>query len=69
VLGLLVSTDLTSLLLLLLLYALTRLCCMAQVGPSCIMGEECVVGDKTSVKRSVIGSNCRCVTRRSVECS
>lgn len=31
----------------------------ATVGPSCIMGEDCVVGDKTSVKRSVIGSNCR----------
>lgn len=32
---------------------------LSQVGPSCIMGEDCVVGDKTSVKRSVIGSNCR----------
>jgi hypothetical protein len=48
------------LLLLLLLPLLLLLMLLFQVGPSCIVGEDCVVGDKTSVKRSVIGNNCRC---------
>lgn len=47
--------------LLCLLLLVPLLCCLNQVGPSCIMGDDCVVGDKTSVKRSVIGSDCRCV--------
>ncbi|KAI8463923.1 MAG: eukaryotic translation initiation factor 2B gamma [Monoraphidium minutum] len=31
----------------------------ATVGPACIVGEQSVLGDKTSVKRSVIGANCK----------
>lgn len=31
-----------------------------QVGPCCVLGEDCVIGDKSSVKRSVIGHGCRC---------
>lgn len=32
---------------------------MAQVGPHCMLGEGSQMGDKCSVKRSVIGRHCR----------
>jgi translation initiation factor eIF-2B subunit gamma len=31
----------------------------ATVGPACIVGERVVIGDKSSIKRSVIGPNTR----------
>lgn len=35
------------------------LVCVLQVGPWCIVGEDCVIGDKSSVKRTVMGRNCK----------
>ncbi len=29
------------------------------IAAACILGENCALGDKTSIKRSVLGSNCK----------
>lgn len=39
--------------------SLQWLVCVLQVGPWCIVGEDCVIGDKSSVKRTVMGRNCK----------
>ena len=34
----------------------------AVIASGCAIGEHTVVGDKSSVKRSVVGASCRCST-------
>jgi serine acetyltransferase len=31
----------------------------SQVGGDCFLGEQCVIGERTSIKRSLVGANCR----------
>ncbi len=39
--------------------ASTQLGNKSTIAASCVLGEGCVLGDKSSIKRSVLGNNCK----------